>query len=250
MYEKQLKARYDMVVEKYGENHILGVFLYGSQNYLLATENSDIDVKAIYIPSMTEIALNKKPISKELHYMEKDIETHIEIKDIRLMYQMWQKQNINFTEILYTDYCVINPNYQYYWNSIVALRDLIVRYNPQKTVTSVSAQALNTLLSSSITGKKIANAYRLKYFIENYLKNKDYLDCLIMPQEQRDFCLSYKKSNKVFDENEKIVKNLQKDLQFFLDDITVSYISMEEEIDNKMSYIIKCLFERYEELNN
>ena len=44
---KELKERYDFLVQKYGEDHILGIFLYGSQNYQLDTPNSDIDTKPL-----------------------------------------------------------------------------------------------------------------------------------------------------------------------------------------------------------
>lgn len=36
----------------YTEKQILGIFVYGSQNYGTATENSDVDTKAVIIPTM------------------------------------------------------------------------------------------------------------------------------------------------------------------------------------------------------
>ena len=49
----RLKEHWNAVVD-YGipEERIIGVFLYGSQNYGFATEESDIDSKAIIIPSV------------------------------------------------------------------------------------------------------------------------------------------------------------------------------------------------------
>ena len=46
----RVKEHYMYLLANYPERSILGVFLYGSQNYNLATENSDVDTKAIYIP--------------------------------------------------------------------------------------------------------------------------------------------------------------------------------------------------------
>ena len=44
------------------EESILGVFLYGSQNYDLAHENSDVDTKAIYIPTIEECIFEKEEV--------------------------------------------------------------------------------------------------------------------------------------------------------------------------------------------
>ena len=40
----------------YAEEQILGIFVYGSQNYGTATENSDVDTKAVIIPTMRQLA--------------------------------------------------------------------------------------------------------------------------------------------------------------------------------------------------
>ena len=68
--QKRVNDQYKYAVSKYGD-HILGVFLYGSQNYNIHTEDSDIDTKAIYIPTLDEIAAGVAPISKELSYGDK-----------------------------------------------------------------------------------------------------------------------------------------------------------------------------------
>ena len=64
---------------------VVGIFLYGSQNYNLDYEGSDIDLKAIVIPSINDIVFNNKPISTTI-----DIPDGLcDIKDIRLMVQSW-----------------------------------------------------------------------------------------------------------------------------------------------------------------
>lgn len=65
-----------MTTEEKNQNHIeeiyetlshtynvYGVFLYGSQNYGTDTEQSDVDAKAIIVPSFHELVL-KKPVSQ------------------------------------------------------------------------------------------------------------------------------------------------------------------------------------------
>ena len=58
---KVLQERYDFVNEQYG--NVMAVFLNGSQNYNLAYEDSDIDCKAIILPSLEDVILNKKAVS-------------------------------------------------------------------------------------------------------------------------------------------------------------------------------------------
>lgn len=126
---EKLVRDYEYAKGIYGEQ-ILGVFLYGSQNYGIATEESDVDVKAIYIPTLREVAANNPLISEELKISDE----HIEVKDIRLMSQMWKKGSINFLEILFTDYFVINPLYCEDWEKVLRIRNLITEKTKDKTL--------------------------------------------------------------------------------------------------------------------
>ena len=110
----KLQKHWNHAVEAgYNPDRFLGIFLYGSQNYHMANENSDIDSKIIVIPTFEEFCLNKNWVSKELR---SDEDEHIEVKDIRYMREMWQKQNINYLELLYTEYFIINPKYEQLFN--------------------------------------------------------------------------------------------------------------------------------------
>ena len=89
--------------------NVLGVFLQGSQNYQLDYSGSDIDTKAIIIPSFIDFVLNRKPVSTTLI---REDNSHIDLKDIRLMHDCFRKQNINFIEILFTKYKYLDPEYE------------------------------------------------------------------------------------------------------------------------------------------
>ena len=54
----------EAVLKKYPEYQILGIFLYGSQNYNIATEKSDVDTKAIIIPTVEQLAF--EPVRVEI----------------------------------------------------------------------------------------------------------------------------------------------------------------------------------------
>ena len=80
---------------------VFGVFLQGSQNYGLSYEGSDIDTKSIILPSFRDLCLNKKEFSTT-HVRKNG--SHLDIKDIRGMFACFLKSNINFLEIIFTDY--------------------------------------------------------------------------------------------------------------------------------------------------
>ena len=92
----RLHSDYELLANKGYE--VFGVYLQGSQNYHLAYENSDIDTKAIVLPSFDDIVFNRQPISTTLIL---ETNEHLDVKDIRLMFQNFKKQNINFLEILF-----------------------------------------------------------------------------------------------------------------------------------------------------
>ena len=93
---KRLQEQLDEVINKgYNEERILGIFLYGSQNYGFATENSDIDSRVIIIPSFEDFCLKKEWVSKTINMENGE---KVDIKDIRLFRENLLKQNINFME--------------------------------------------------------------------------------------------------------------------------------------------------------
>ena len=159
----------------YDEDRMLGIFLYGSQNYDMATEESDVDSIVIYLPTFEDFCLNKEWVSKE--YKTKENE-HILLKDIRHMREMWMKQNCNFLEILFTEYCILNPKYenlfQYYF---IDNREDIAHYDRQKAVRSVCGQMKSTL-SKDLTPKKIYNGARLFHLLTEYAAGKPYAECI------------------------------------------------------------------------
>ena len=119
-----LKDKYDYLLEK--GYKVIALFLQGSQNYNLDIYDddyqSDIDAKAIILPTLQDIILNKTPISTTLIL---DNNEHIEVKDIRIMKDMFIKQNISYIELLYTDFKIVNEEYKNYINQLIAMRDSI-----------------------------------------------------------------------------------------------------------------------------
>ena len=108
---KRVQEHYDYLIAK-GYN-VAFVALQGSQNYGLdiytETYCSDVDTKAVVLPTLADVASGRAPLSTVL-IMDND--EHIDVKDIRCMVDMWKKQNISYLEILFTEYIVVNPKYE------------------------------------------------------------------------------------------------------------------------------------------
>lgn len=134
--EEQLNKRifedYEYV-KSLGYN-VLGVFAQGSDNYKLSYSGSDIDTKAILIPSFEDFVLNRKPVSTTLILPSNE---HIDIKDIRLMHNCFYKQNINFIEILFTRYKYLNPEYEAIYQTMFDNAEKIAHYNNYAAVNCI-----------------------------------------------------------------------------------------------------------------
>lgn len=177
------------IVENMGYE-IVGIFLQGSQNYELDYENSDIDCKAIILPKFDDFVLNHKPVSTT-HVLPSD--EHIDLKDIRLMFDCFKKQNINFVEILFTKYKIMNPKYKTLFQPLFDNNELIAHYNNYASLNCISGtsmekyKALEHPYPATIDKiekygydfKQLHHIIRLNEFIKRYINGEPYKDCLI-----------------------------------------------------------------------
>jgi len=180
----------------------VGLFLQGSQNYGLAYEGSDIDTKIIILPKFENVVLNHSPVSTTSILPNNE---HLDVKDVRLMFDCFRKQNINFLEILFTPYCIINPKYSAFFQPLLDARERIARYNnyaaihcmggmvseKRKLLTKVSPSSEEVIRKYGYDGKQLHHMERLLEFIGRYAAGEPYVDCL--KSNQREYMLSLKK---------------------------------------------------------
>lgn len=178
---ERVAKHYDAAEKKYGADAILGVFLYGSQNYQCDIDSSDVDTKCILIPDIYHLAC--EPYS--VKHLDVDGEV-CECMSIQHIVENWKKQNPNFLEILWTDYCIINPAYEAQFIRFKgAYRDRLAHYNMIKGIKSIAGQALHTLRQDPMNPKKVANGWRLYYLLLAYRGGNAYDECLVPPEEIR-----------------------------------------------------------------
>lgn len=189
----RLKSDFDYVTSL--GYKVLGVFLQGSQNYKLDYEGSDIDTKAIVIPSFEDFVLNHKPTSTTLILPSNE---HIDVKDIRLMHECFRKQNINFVEILFTKYKYLNPEYADLYRPMFDNNEKIAHYNNYAAINCIAGMVYEkhkamehpypTLIEKiekyGYDNKQLHHIIRCEEFLNRYIAGTSYAECLIPTNPQ------------------------------------------------------------------
>lgn len=191
----RVREHYNEALEYFPEDRIVGIYYQGSGNYGLDYPDSDVDTKLIVTPTFEDIAMNRKAVSTT-HIREND--EHIDFKDIRLYIQTFRKQNLNFLEILYTPYCIVNPLYKNEWDRLVTAREDIAHYAPVQAIKSMRGIAkekyfamehhypsrMEWINKFSYDPKQTHHLLRVEEYIERYISGESYKDCLISKQPE------------------------------------------------------------------
>lgn len=221
---KQLNNHKEESLEYFDEKHIVGIFIQGSQNYGLDYQNSDIDTKLITTPTLTDLIYNKKPVSTT-HVRANN--EHIDFKDIRLYMETFEKQNLNFLEILFTKYKIINPDYEDDWNVLIEHREEIAHLSPTRALKAMSGVAWNKYkaLTHPYEGKlEVLNKYgydpkqlhhllRVKDFIVRYKNGISFEDAMkpvdpLYLIQVKSGCIKYDEAQKLADDTIKEVDSI------------------------------------------
>lgn len=203
-WDEKIEQHFQNAVKDVGDaSRVLGVCLYGSQNYGLATENSDVDTKAFIMPSLSELIKYKK-IS---HQIEADEDGGLcDLKHLGLMCQNFNKQNINFLEILYTDYFICSRNFSSFYEELREKRDFITSAHPRRMLyaSAKMAEQKYFVLRHPYRGKEVilakygydpkqlASMLRLEYFIKTYMKTEDFKASITPEGSFKDLILATK----------------------------------------------------------
>lgn len=229
--------------------NVLGVFLQGSQNYQLDYPGSDIDTKAILIPSFIDFVLNRKPVSTTLVLPSNE---HIDLKDIRLMHECFRKQNINFIEILFTKYRHLNPEYEAIYQPMFNNNEKIAHYNSYAAVNCIAGMVYEkhkamehpypTLIEKiekyGYDNKQLHHMLRCEEFLKRYINGVPYAECLIPtdPQHLIDVKASYiyslEEAREIANNVEFIVRNVK---QKYMDSHPVV---IDHDVDNIMDVVL------------
>ncbi len=152
--DERIKKHLAVVQEKYGDR-VVFISAVGSMNYGLFTETSDVDTKAVILPTYAEIVL-KKPESVTLQIDDEQCS----VKDLRVYINELKKQGINVLETLVTNYYLVNAKFLKQIELLRSWAEEICHYDENK------------FLSSTI-GAACSYAKRWNIAYKNYLETDD-----------------------------------------------------------------------------
>ena len=253
----RLKSDFEYVTSL-GYN-VLGIFLQGSQNYSLSYSGSDIDTKAIVIPSFEDFVLNHKPASTTLILPSNE---HVDIKDLRLMHECFKKQNINFIEILFTTYKYLNPEYEALYQPMFDNNEKIAHYNNYAAVNCIAGMVYekhkamehpyptlkDKIEKYGYDNKQLHHIIRCEEFLKRYINGVSFAECLIPtdPQHLIDVKASY---IYILEEARKIANNIE----YIIKDVKQKYMDthplvidsdVEDILNDVLLNVLKCSFRK------
>lgn len=186
---KRLQEHLLYALNNYDKNWFV-LCLQGSQNYGIADEESDIDSKILFIPTLKDIVLNNKSVNHTLEMP--DNKEHIDCKDVRDYFKIFRKSNINFVEILFTDYWIVNHKYADLWLELRNRAEELARINPYAAVNCMRGMALEKyhalcheypsrmpwIEKYGFDPKQLSHLARINWFIKEYICDKPYKECI------------------------------------------------------------------------
>ena len=170
------------------------ICVQGSQNYGMDDEESDLDSKVLLLPSLEDLVLNRAAISHTLEMP--DNQEHVDCKDARDYFKIFRKSNINFVEILFTDYWIVNNRYSDLWLGLRRRNEELARINPYAAVSCMKGMAsekyhalchnypsrMHMIEKYGYDPKQLSHLARINYFIKHYVAGDAYEHC-IYPQD-------------------------------------------------------------------
>ena len=235
--KNRLKAHYEYI-ESLGYE-IVGVFLQGSQNYNLdiyeSDYMSDVDTKCLVIPKLDNLIKGSAMVSTKYDFEGEQID----VKDVRVIMEMWKKQNQSYIEILFTKYKLINPKYKSYINEIIAMRDDITQMNIPQLARCISGMSkekvcaleheypatIEKIKKFGYDPKQLASIIRLTHLTENlFEKDKKFGDAMIYHNsELRSYMIDVKKGKIALEEARKLAELYDTKTNAIKDDVIEQY---------------------------
>lgn len=192
---------------------VVCVCLQGSQNYGLDEYSdeymSDIDTKAIVLPPLDDFIAAAPPVSTVVIM---DNNEHAEVKDIRIMFDMFKKANISYIELLFTEFKIINPEWAEFIKPLFANRELISKYNRNQFLRCIAGMAMEKrkalchpypnliekIEKYGYDGKQLHHCVRLYNFIERFVNGESLDTCYKVKAPMHNILMNYKKQKDAY----------------------------------------------------
>lgn len=116
-----LRQRYDAAQERF-PGQVIAIALFGSQNYGISHEDSDIDTKTILLPSRVDV-INGNHISVSEKVYLNGINQFKDFRDV--LNNIMMKGGIGFLECFYTPFFIYDPTNAHYWYYFSDLKNVM-----------------------------------------------------------------------------------------------------------------------------
>ena len=192
---------------------VVCVCLQGSQNYGLDECSdeymSDIDTKAVVLPPLDDFIAAAPPVSTVVIM---DNNEHAEVKDIRIMFDMFKKANISYIELLFTEFKIINPEWAEFIEPLFANRELISKYHRNQFLRCIAGMAMEKrkalchpypnliekIEKYGYDGKQLHHCVRLYNFIERFVNGESLDTCYKVKAPMHNILMNYKKQKDAY----------------------------------------------------
>ena len=227
---------------------------YGSWNYVgMSDDKSDVDTKCLTVPTFRDLALNKKTVSFT-HVMEND--EHLELKDVRLYFDLLKKQNPSFLEILFTDYCYVNPKYSSVFDTLKDNRELIAQYDPERLMSACLGQIFQKqkalthrfgvqIDNDGYDGKQLANSYRILDMMKCIDNGGTFEEALNSSEYHIEFLSSLKRNNEPSIDKKRALELMEEiitEAQLLKQNFTLKDVVKTKEVDRLLEQALLDLF--------
>lgn len=248
-------AKQKEILESQGYS-VAYICLYGSQNYNLDINTdsykSDIDMKAIIVPTLDDLISNSKPVSTVV-----DTEWgQCDIKDIRSYFQTLLKANPAYIETLFTDYYIVDDKFKGEFEAIFKNREKLaytlraqmlramygMMCEKEKALTHPYPTIAHKIEKYKFDGKQGHHVLRLYTLMQDYYVKHMSLKEALIPQDSISLMMDLKLNVTPFEDAEPLIKDIMSKAKELRDDI------LEKIDESDMDYTIKDAFLRLSQL--
>lgn len=228
--------------------------LQGSQNYGLAYEGSDVDTKVLVLPSFGSICRNR-PLVSYTHIRENN--EHVDVKDVRLMFHNFLKQNINMVEVLFTDYYCVDPLYADIWEDLRSNREMIASYDLGRGINCCAGMAMakfkamkhpypsliDKVEKYGYDPKQLYHVERMADFIERFfIKGESFESCL--KPKAREYLLSLKTEPVSVMVADEIARTAMERISILKEGFSKRKVAVKQEAPEYLDSVVEKLFRR------
>lgn len=183
---------------------VVGIFVQGSQNYGLDIYDndymSDIDTKAIVLPTFDDFVAGKEPVSTTIILPNNE---HCDVKDIRIMFDILKKANVNFLEILFTEFCWINEKYYSIFSLVQNNAERLAFANIKALLNGIAGMTMQKYVALKhpyptikdkidkygYDPKQLSHIYRLNEFIKSIINGESFKKALTCKNKEENIAI-------------------------------------------------------------